>query len=122
MDGDPDAGRIGAGGRYPMTTVSGQKQVISGLEVSVASVAVGQCGVTLKQYDPFVSILVIPFAFGGGVSPGDDALDRSIWSVLEGLDVFAIGARMRQIKDVLHGQNFEVTVMPEGRIVGKTNV
>lgn len=105
MNGEPNTGWVCAGGCYPMTVVSGQQQVISGLELSVTSIATGQGGVTLKQYDPFVSILVIPFAFGGGVSPGDDALDRDVWAVLKGLEVFAIGMGLRQIKYILHGSN-----------------
>lgn len=110
MDGEPDAGRLGTGGCHPVATVGRQKQVISALEVSLASIAVDECGVTLKQHHPFISILVIPSTVGGGVSPGDDALDRGVWGVLNRLDVFAIGTRMRQIKQIWHGQNSDVAL------------
>lgn len=105
MNGKPNTGWVCAGGCYLMTAVSWQKQIISGLELGVTSIAIGQGGVTLKQYDPFVSILVIPFAFGGGVSPGEDTLDRDIWTVLKGLEVFVIRMGLRQIKYIWHGSN-----------------
>jgi hypothetical protein len=49
MDSEPNTGWICAGGRYAMTAVSGQQQIISGLELSATSIAVGQGGVTLKH-------------------------------------------------------------------------
>ena len=48
MNGEPNTGWVCAGGCYPMAAVSGQQQIISGLEFGVTSIAIGQGGVTLK--------------------------------------------------------------------------
>ena len=71
VDSQPDA--RGAGVNHPMFPALRQKQRIPLFQPHFLAIHVVQAGFALKHHDPFIQILIIPFAFGSDLPVGDDA-------------------------------------------------
>lgn len=77
-DGEPDGGLFQGGPVDAVAAVGGKEDGVAGDEVDgFYDIFDAESGSSGEDEDPFVFVLVVPEAFGRGLSMGDDALDAN---------------------------------------------